>query len=363
MPNETRSFLLRSAVESLPTYKAGKAPAQVPGGASYKLSSNEHHLGPLPGIVDSIKAAAGSPEKYPDPVAKDLVEALSNYLGVPTERVITGTGASELLGALVHLTIEDGTDAIYPWPSFEMYPLVTGLNDANRIEVPLTVNESHDLDAMAGAITSRTRLILLCSPNNPTGPALTQDSFDRFMARVPEGVLVVLDQAYWEFITDPDAVDGLAMSKKYSNLVLLRTFSKAHGLAGLRVGYCVGHPNVIHALSKIVVPFGVNTLAQRAAIESVERIDEISARVKSIAEARDALARELRRQGWSVPDAQGNFVWMPLENLGEAFENACHRQGLAVRRLTGGVRISIGPQEAMDRVLKIAREFREAHYS
>ena len=359
-PHLDESFF-RAVVASVPDYQPGKRPAEVPGLQPFKLSSNEHYLPPLPAVTEAM-AQPANPADYPDAAATALIAALSEYLQVPTEHLIIGTGASEILTALAHVTLQEGTEVVYPWPSFEMYPQATALNAAVQKAIGLTANFRHDLPAMADAITERTRLVLLCSPNNPTGPTISKQEFNAFMAKVPTGVLVALDEAYWEFVTDPTAVNGLEATHTYDNLVLIRTFSKAHGLAGLRVGYAVGQPLVIAALRKALVPFGVTQLSQNAALASLAHIDQVLERAQPIAAARDEFAAALRAQGWDVPNAQANFVWLPLQELSAAFEDACVAQALGVRNLDDGVRISIGPPEAMRRVLEVAGEFRRRHY-
>ena len=361
MTQKTATALFRPALADVPQYKPGKPPAAVDGLAPYKLSSNEHFLPPIPAVTEALTKAV-NPATYPDPAAKALTTELADYVQLPQDHIAVGAGGSEIVTALAHITLEAGSEVIYPWPSFELYPQASALNGATKKPIGLTEDFSHDLWAMAQAITDNTRLIFLCSPNNPTGPAITGDEFNAFMAQVPSNVLVVLDQAYWEFCTDPSAVDGLAMLKQYENLVLLRTFSKAHALAGFRIGYAVGHPAVIAAIRKATVPFGVTPPSQHAAIVSLRHADQVLARAHSIAAARDEFIDALRAQGWQVPDSQANFVWLPLEEYSTAFEEACVAQSLAVRNLNSGVRISIGPPEAMDRVLQVAAEFRQRHF-
>lgn len=361
MTQQTVATFFRSAVDAVPNYKPGKQPSTIPGLEPYKLSSNEHYLTPLSAVTEAM-AQPVNPAGYPDPAATVLVSELSQYLQVPADHVLVGAGASELLSALAHVTLETGDEVIYPWPSFELYPQATALNAAIQRPIGLTETFEHDLPAMAAAITDRTRLVLLCSPNNPTGPTISAEDFDAFMAQVPSDVLVALDEAYWEFATDPVAVKGLEALAKYDNLVLIRTFSKAHGLAGLRVGYAVAQPAIIAGLSKALIPFGVTHPSQQAARASLANIDQVMQRAQTIATARDAFADALRAQGWDVPQAQANFVWLPLGDLSTAFEDACVAQSLAVRNLGSGVRISIGPAEAMQRVLEVAGAFRQRHY-
>ena len=361
MTQATTKSPFRSALASVPTYKAGKQPAATSGLTPYKLSSNEHYLPPLPGILETL-AEPINPANYPDPSATALISALSDYLQVPNDHITVGAGGSEMLTAISHVTLEAGTEVVYPSPSFELYAQAAALNGATQKPVKLTDEFKHDLPAMADAITDRTRLVLLCSPNNPTGPTISKTEFDEFMAKVPSAVLVVLDEAYREFITERAAVNGLSALNDYDNLVLVRTLSKAHGLAGLRIGYAVAQPHIIRQLRKAGIPFSVTAPSQKAAIASLERIAEVLQRAQTVAEVRDQFVTDLRGQGWNVPDAQANFVWLPLGDLSTAFEDACVAQSLAVRNLNDGVRISIGEPEAMERVLQVAAEFRRQHY-
>ncbi|WP_209374610.1 histidinol-phosphate transaminase [Brevibacterium renqingii] len=362
-PSAASTPRLRAALNTFPPYVPGKPPRQIEGLRPYKLSSNENFLPPLPEVLEAMVEHAKDPANYPDDSALALRRALAERLDVSLDELVVTTGASELLVALTQITSDATTEAIYPWPSFEMYPQTTGLAGAERIEVPLTAEGRHDLEAMAEAITERTGLIILCSPNNPTGPALRDDEVRDFLDRVPAHVLVALDEAYWEFATVPDRARGLGLVRDYPNLVLLRTFSKAHGLAGLRVGYAVAHPPVIEGLLKAVIPFGVTDLSQAAALESLRHWDAVLDRAQQIAEARDAFAKALRAQGWDVPEAQANFVWLPLGEASAAFEDACVEQAVAVRNLGEGVRISIGEPEALERVLQIAKAFRAEHFA
>ncbi|RBP63468.1 histidinol-phosphate aminotransferase [Brevibacterium sanguinis] len=350
-------FSLRSALGDFPAYVPGKPPAGAPGLTPFKLSSNEHHLPPLPGILDVIAAAGEVPASYPDPKATGLVGDIAAYAEVDTAEVVPGAGASEVLSALTNITLEAGTSVVYPWPSFEMYPILASARGAEKRAVPLLADGRHDFPGMAAQIDDTTRLVLLCSPNNPTGPSIRREEFEGFMAEVPPNVLVGLDEAYWEFSTDAEAVAGVEAYRTHPNLVVVRTFSKAHGLAGLRVGYGIADPEVAAALRQVVAPFGVTAGAQAAARESLARVDEVLVRAKEIAAVRDRFAEDLRRLGCHVPDAQGNYVWIALDDADAvAFEDACASRAVAIRRLQGGVRVSIGPDEALDRVTAVAAE-------
>ncbi|MYM20917.1 aminotransferase class I/II-fold pyridoxal phosphate-dependent enzyme [Brevibacterium sp. 5221] len=353
----SQNLRLRSALSDTPAYVPGKPAAPVAGVTAHKLSSNENHLPPMPGVIEAIAKAAGNPALYPDPGAHRLTTALAAHLGVEPHQLIFGAGASETLAAIIHITSGEGTNIVYPWPSFEMYPQLISLSGAQKRPVELTGSAEHDFAAMAAAIDDQTSLVLLCSPNNPTGPAIAQDAFDDFMYRVPSDVIVVLDQAYLEFVTAESAVDGLDALERYPNLVLIRTFSKAHGLAGLRVGFAVASPTIIHEMRKAIAPFSVTDMAQAAAEESLARVADVEVRAKGIAAARDELAARLRELGFDIPDAQGNFVWVPAGARSADFEAACREAGLSVRNLGSGVRVSIGPDEAMDRIVDVARRF------
>jgi histidinol-phosphate aminotransferase len=224
--------------------------------------------------------------------------------------------------------------------------------------VPLTATEEHDLDAMAAAITDRTTLVLVCTPNNPTGTALRRDALEQFLDRVPGDVLVVIDEAYREFVRDPEVPDALDLYRDRPNVCVLRTFSKAYGLAGLRVGFAVAHPAVAEALRKTAVPFGVNGLAQAAAIASLGAESELLERVDALVKERSRVYDELRAQGWAVPPTEANFVWLRLGVRTGEFAAACEAAGVVVRPFGDeGVRVTIGETEANDVFLRVAAEF------
>lgn len=346
-------FRVRSAIADTPAYVPGKPAAPVPGLKTYKLSSNEHFMEPLPAVVEATARTLNDVNLYGDPGVFDLTQELSEHVGLDHNMLIFGAGASEILAALIHVTAEPGTNVIFPWLSFEMYPQLALLAGATPIKVPLTDDLRHDLGAMADAITADTRLILVCNPNNPTGTPVSREEFDTFMARVPGDILVALDQAYFEYMT-AGGFDGLSALDAYPNLVVIRTFSKAHGLAGLRVGWAAAHPDIIAALRTAVLPFSVSRPAQAAASASVRLSAEVEVRAKEIAHIRDSFAARLRDLGFPIPESQGGFVWIPLGDVAQEFEAACREHGVSVRRLGDGVRVSIGNEEAMERVVTVA---------
>jgi histidinol-phosphate aminotransferase len=349
---------LREALAKVPAYSPGRPPAPVEGMTAYKISSNENPFPPLPSVVRAVADAAATMNRYPDMGVVALTQALAEHLGVPAEHLATGTGSVAVLAQLVQITCEPGDEVVYAWRSFEAYPIVVALSGATSVQVPLTADARHDLDAMAEAVTDRTRLVLVCTPNNPTGPAVTGDELRAFVAKVPRDVVVVIDEAYLEFTTEESVPDALAFYREHPNVVVLRTFSKAYGLAGLRVGYAVAQEEVATALRKAATPFGVTDLAQQAAIASLAARDELLVRVEQLVAERERVHAALVEQGWDVPAAQGNFVWLPLGEDSVPFAQACQARALTVRPFAGeGVRCSIGETEANDRLLGIAGEW------
>ncbi|MFC4554660.1 histidinol-phosphate transaminase [Georgenia faecalis] len=352
------AFRLRADLDELPAYVPGERPPA--GAATFKLSSNENPYPPLPGVVAAVADAAADLNRYPDMAATGLVAALAERLGVGADRVVVGNGSVAVLETLLRAACVPGDEVVHAWRSFEAYPIAVRVAGARSVPVPLTADGRHDLDAMAEAVTPRTRAVLLCSPNNPTGPALHEAEVRAFLARVPREVLVVLDEAYVEFVRDPDVVDGLALVADHKNVVLLRTFSKAYGLAGLRVGYAVARPRLVRGLRAVSTPFGVNALAQVAARVSLRAEDALAERVEHIVAERGRVLAALAEQGWTVPDAQGNFVWLPLGRRALAFAQEAAREGVLVRGFAGdGVRVSIGDHEANDAFLAVAGAWRQ----
>ncbi|KUJ49852.1 histidinol-phosphate transaminase [Streptomyces sp. NPDC093228] len=348
---------LRAVLEDIPTYKPGK-PAETGGPTGYKLSSNENPYPPLPGVLESVTAAACSFNRYPDMACTGLMDELSERFGVPRAHLATGTGSVGVAQQLLQATSGPGDEVIYAWRSFEAYPIITRISGATPVQVPLTPGDVHDLDAMADAITDRTRLIFVCNPNNPTGTVVRREELERFLDRVPDDVLVVLDEAYREFIRDVRVPDGVELYRRRPNVCVLRTFSKAYGLAGLRVGFAIAHEPVAAALRKTAVPFGVSQLAQEAAIASLRAEDELLGRVGSLVGERTRVVDALRAQGWTVPETQANFVWLRLGERTMDFAAVCEQAGVVVRPFPGeGVRVTIGEAEGNDIFMKVAEGY------
>ncbi len=349
----------RPNVLAIPAYVPGKPPTPREGLTTYKLSSNENPYPPLPGVLDAAVAAAGQMNRYPDMGSTGLYAALSARFGVPVDHLALATGSVALIYQLVQAFCEPGDEVVYAWRSFEAYPIAATAAAATSVRVPVTADGRHDLAAMLAAITERTRLVLVCTPNNPTGPAVTQTELDAFLAAVPPHVLVVVDEAYVEFVRMADPVDGVATYARHENVVLTRTFSKAYGLAGFRVGYAVAPAPIAGALRAVSLPFGVSHVAQAAAVASLAAEDALLERVEALVGERDRVLAGLREAGWDVPDAQGNFVWFGLGDRAADFAAAADAAGIVVRPFAGdGVRASIGEPEGNDRLLAVARAFR-----
>jgi histidinol-phosphate aminotransferase len=344
---------LRPLLQQVPAYRPGRRPAA--GSDASRLASNETPYPPLPSVVRAVADALTQGNRYPDPACTALVAALAARYGVEPERVVVGCGSVSLVQSLVQVSADPGEEVLFAWRSFEAYPGPVQVAGAVPVRVPLRDAE-HDLDAMAAAVTDRTRLVLLCSPNNPTGPALRSRDVEAFLARVPRDVLVVLDEAYAEFVTDPAAVDGTRLLVAHDNLVVLRTFSKAYGLAGLRVGYALcGSADVGAALRRVQVPFAVSMPAQVAAVASLAASDELAARVDLVVAEREPLRTGLRELGHDVPPAQGNFVWVPAGADSDRLSAALEDGGVLVRCFSGeGLRITVATAQDSARVLAAA---------
>ncbi|WP_432834006.1 histidinol-phosphate transaminase [Dactylosporangium sp. CA-092794] len=339
--------LTRPDLDALPAYVPGRS---VPG--AIKLASNEVPYGPLPGVVDAVTAAIEGVHRYPDMGVTALRERLAARLGVAPERIATGCGSVALFEHLFRVTCLPGDEVVYPWRSFEAYPIIAATTAATSVRVPNTADHAHDLDAMAAAITERTRLVIVCSPNNPTGTAVRKADLDAFLDKVPANVLVALDEAYREFVTDPDVPDGLVEYGDRPNVVVLRTLSKAWGLAGLRVGYLIGTPEVAGAVRKVVTPFSTSLAAQAAALAALDAEDEMLRRVALITAERSRVVEAVRKVYPEVPETQGNFFWLPLGDQAAEFAAQCERAGVIVRAFQGdGVRVTLGTPEENDAFL------------
>ncbi|HEX3785993.1 MAG TPA: pyridoxal phosphate-dependent aminotransferase [Pseudonocardiaceae bacterium] len=353
---------IRADLDQLAPYVPGR---NVPG--SIKLASNEVAAGPLPSVREKLANAGADINRYPDSGAGALTERISQRFGVPTSQVALGCGSVSLCQQLVQVTCTAQDEVVFPWRSFEAYPTQIHVVGAIQKPVPLTADHRLDLDAMLAAITPATRLVFVCTPNNPTGTALTGTQLRGFIDAVPKDVLIVIDEAYREFVDDPEVPDGIevttqAWARGHGNIAVLRTFSKAYGLAGLRVGYCIAPEPVTEALRKVFVPFSVNSLAQIAAIASLDAEDELMQRCKAIVAERYRVRDELIAMGYEVPPTQANFVWLPLGERTAAFNEHCIDNKVIVRAfVTGGpgdgARVTVSEPHENNVFLEAARTF------
>ena len=331
-------------------YRQGRAAAED----AFKLSSNENPYPPLPAVLIAI--ADSSVNRYPEGSAAALRTRLGERYGISPEQVQVGAGSVSVLSQLIAASSAPGDEVVFSWRSFEAYPLLVGTVGATAVQVPNTADHRHDLDAMAAAITDRTRLVIVCTPNNPTSTIVTHDEFIAFMTKVPESVLVVLDEAYTEFITDDSAVDGAKLLGHYNNLVVLRTFSKAYGLAGLRVGYALGEEYLMDAARAVAIPLSVTEPAQRAAIVSLDHEAELLERVAALNVVRERIFTGLVDQGWDAPRPHGNFVWLPTGAVTDRAAEVFAANGIVTRALGEGLRVSVGEAESVEKLLKAAAE-------
>jgi histidinol-phosphate aminotransferase len=353
---------IRRAVRGLPRYQPGKPPTVAPGGRAFKLSSNENPFPPLPGVLEAVSSAAEQMNRYPDMGNTAITTALAARLGVPEAHLAFGTGSVAVLYHLLQAVCEPGDEVVLAWRSFEAYPIAIALTGARAVPVPLGPRAEHDLDAMLAAVTPATRAVLLCTPNNPTGPALRHAEVAAFLEAASPRVLVVVDEAYVEFVSRGDAVRALELLDR-PNVAVLRTFSKAYGLAGFRVGYGVmADPELASAVRATALPFGVSIVAQAAVLASLQEERALLDRVATLMQARDAMADGLRALGHDVPDAQGNFVWLPAAELTQEYGDRFNAAGVAVRPYASGspehdgVRITVGEAEANAIVLSVAAD-------
>ncbi|MSS44706.1 histidinol-phosphate transaminase [Cutibacterium sp. WCA-380-WT-3A] len=339
----------RDVVQGLPLYQQGAAVGE----GAVKLSSNENPFEPLPSVVEAVSQMLSGFNRYPSMGAEDVRTAIAEHVGVDMRHVAVGAGSTEVASQLMHALCGAGDEVVFPWRSFEAYPILTQVAGATPVPVPLTKDLRHDLDAMADAITDRTRLIFLCTPNNPTGTVLHADEVEEFLAKVPQDVVVVMDEAYCHFNRDTDAVDGLALLDGHPNVVALRTFSKAYGLAGLRIGFAISSIEISDDLRRVATPFTVTSLAQQAAIASLAVEDELNERVDRIVAERIRVFDELTRQGWPVLPSQANFLWLATGDDTDRIDGVMVSHGVFARCWSGeGIRVSIGSPDENDRAIE-----------
>ena len=347
---------LRDAVLSLPGYVPGARPGA---GRTAKLSSNELPFPPQPAVLEAMVEAASGANRYPEMAADSLVATLARRHGVDAEQIVVGNGSVALIQHVLDAVCDEGDDVVVPWRSFEAYPICIAVAGARAIAVPLTADGRHDVAAMIAAVTPRTRVVIACTPNNPTGPALTGAELAALLDGVPERVLVLVDEAYLDFVTDAAVGDALTLLDRHPNLVVSRTFSKAHALAGMRVGYLVAAPTIIGAIRSVATPFGVGLAAQAAAMAASrpEALAETARRADVVVDERERVVAALREQGWVVPDAQGTVYWGGCARLGGYARG--ERPGARRRsRLGGHARLTSSGSFPRDRSASVSRSVR-----
>jgi len=346
----------RSAVDALPAYRPGKGAAQAEEEHgiqdAIKLASNENPLPPIASIQAAVNKAVAGVNRYADHRATEVRSRIADWLGVDADQVTAGCGSVGLLQQLALTYVDPGDEVVYPWRSFEVYPVYTHLMGGVAVTVPLNADLGFDLDAVAAAVTPKTKLVFLATPNNPTGTAVTTDALADMLGQISQDVIVVVDEAYREFL-DPSFGDPVQdLVPRFPNVLVTRTMSKAHGLAGVRFGYAVGHPEVITAIDKTLAPFAVNAPAQAAAIAAIDAEDEIMLRVADILAERTRVVAELGVAGWELPDAQANFVYLPLGDRTDDIYLALEKLGVVTRPFSGeGIRVTIGTPAQNDRFL------------
>jgi histidinol-phosphate aminotransferase len=345
----------------IPGYQAGvptgQAPEAIAAGEIAQLASNESPFGPHPKVVEAIREVATAMNRYPDPDATLLRRRIAERYEVEPGRVAVGNGSCEILLAAAEALCEPGAEIVYAWPSFSMYPHLAALTGAREVRVPLAEGEVHDLDAMAAEVTAATQLLVLCNPNNPTGTHIPIAQIAAFCERIPGHVTIALDEAYIEFQTNDDPDASLNLLADFPNLVLLRTFSKVYGLAGLRVGLALGSAKFRAAIDAVRQPFSVNALAQAAAAEAILHQDDVARRVERTLVERVRVEEGLHELGLSTAETQTNFSWI---DLGDADEQDVVA-GLAERQIAvrpgavlggfGHIRVSYGAAAENDRFL------------
>jgi histidinol-phosphate aminotransferase len=347
------AITVREDLAGIPNYVAGR---KFPG--AVVLSSNEVASPPPDEIIAAITEAASEVNRYPLQVWDDLLAKLSGWLAIDADRLAIGAGSVSVTQQLIQAICRPGDEVVFSWRSFEAYPILTQVAHARERRVPLTDDHRQDVDALLAAITDTTRLVFVCNPNNPTGTVVHRADVERLIAGVPDHVLVVLDEAYKEFVTDPEVPDGLELANEHDNVAVLRTFSKAYGLAGARAGYCIAPPHITAGVRKVGIPFTVSRLAQAAAIASLDVVDQLRARCEVVIGERERVHRELTALGYEVPPSQGNFVWLPLGERTTAFNEHCIDQKVLVRAFVGdGARVTVGLPEENDVFLAAARGF------
>ncbi|MDI5968836.1 histidinol-phosphate transaminase [Streptomyces sp. SL13] len=334
----------RSTLRDMTAYRGSESSnAEGDPPVAFDLSSNELFLPPLPTVLSVIEEGFTRLARYPDPTARALTGEIAGHLRVEADEVAVGPGSAGVLQQILLALCGEGDDVIYAWPGFDAYPLLVAMCGASSVHIPLTASGHHDLEAIRARVSARTKVVILCSPHNPTGTMIDDARLRSFLRSLPDHVVTVLDEAYVEFDRGGDPPGRSEVIREHGNTVLLRTFSKAYGLAGLRVGYAAGSRQIIATVRKAALPFGVTHLAERAAISSLHSAAELRDRLHAVSAAREELTAGLAALGLPVLPSRANFVWLPLTCAAESLARAAAAAGVKVRACPGqGVRISVG---------------------
>ncbi|MBK9307630.1 MAG: histidinol-phosphate transaminase [Nitrospira sp.] len=321
-----------------------------------KLASNENPLGPSPKAMAALDGAQTTLHRYPDGGGTQLRQAIADRWKVAVDQIILGNGSDEILGLLARTFLTPGDEAIMADHTFVIYKMEVTAVHGKPVVVPL-VEWTHDLESMARAITPRTKLLFLCNPNNPTGTMITTEAVDRLMARVPEDVIVVFDEAYFEYVRNPQFPDAMAYVKQGRNVIVLRTFSKIYGLAGLRIGYGVGTPEIIGFLNRVRPPFNANSLAQKAALAALGDDGHVAKSRMVNAAGMEQLEQGLRALGMTPIPSETNFLYFDAQRDGRSVFDALLREGIIVRHIGGTmIRVTIGLADENDAFLQAFRK-------
>ncbi|MDN4594238.1 histidinol-phosphate transaminase [Polycladomyces subterraneus] len=349
----------KAAIRGLPVYQPGKPLEEVKRELGLteviKLASNENPFGCSPAVWESLAAEREFFAMYPEGAAPDLRKELAHHLGIDEARLIFGNGSDEVVQMLARAYLEPGCESVMADRTFPRYETLTRMEGATPVEVPL-VDGTHDFEAMASAVNERTRIVWICNPNNPTGTIVDQDALVRFLDRMPDHVLVVVDEAYYEYVTDPSYPDTISLLDRYPQLFILRTFSKIYGLAAFRIGYGIGHPDVVTELNRVREPFNVNRLAQRAARAALADQAFVERCRRLNREGVETISRQLHEWGLSHFPSHGNFVLLDTGKPADEVFQSLLKQGIIVRSgqalgYPTHIRVTVGSPEQNARFL------------
>ena len=369
----TRLFAMTIRVsprlEAIPTYEPGLTTAEVLAryglDRAVKLASNESPFPPLPQVEEVVRAGVGGLNRYPDAYVRQLRKALADRHGVDLARVVVGNGSCELILLAGQALLDPGTTVVHADPSFAIYPHLATAGGAEAVAVPLAQDGGHDLEAMAAAVDERTRLVIVCNPNNPTGVYRSADAIERFVDLLPADLAILVDEAYFDFVDAPDAGRVISLARDRGNLIVTRTFSKAFGLCGLRVGYGVGSASWVTALDQVRQPFNTNAVAQAAALESLRHQPELVRRVTETVAERARVAAGLDELGVAYLTSRTNFLLIEVgdEAAGTAAHEELLRRGVIVRDgralgVPGRLRVTIGAPDENDAFLAALADVR-----